>query len=186
MRLPWVQGQVSIPSSSGLRLEFNPGIARYCRLSSQSLLHQVCGWNGGRHAGVAVRHVSIPSSSGLRLECQHKQYPTRRTGLNPFFIRSAVGMRRRHEHRNGDRSQSLLHQVCGWNPVAGSDYVRPRSLNPFFIRSAVGIWFSSAARWCGRVSIPSSSGLRLESTLMDVADLRTGVSIPSSSGLRLE
>ena len=38
-------------------------------------------------------------------------------GLNPFFIRSAVGMIDRKEQRVPSMSQSLLHQVCGWNPI---------------------------------------------------------------------
>ena len=64
----------------------------------------------------------------------------RRYGLNPFFIRSAVGIH--HERGSGQRT---------------------RSLNPFFIRSAVGIDKPNDVIPSEYVLIPSSSGLRLES-----------------------
>ena len=58
--------------------------------------------------------------------------------LNPFFIRSAVGI------DVGDEDEDI------------------GGLNPFFIRSAVGMGEIDAVVQLGDVLIPSSSGLLLE------------------------
>ena len=63
------EGGVLIPSSSGLRLE-------YAR-------HEI---------DVSPGAVLIPSSSGLRLESKHVVVGWHNIRLNPFFIRSAVGI----------------------------------------------------------------------------------------------
>ena len=58
--------------------------------------------------------------------------------LNPFFIRSAVGI------------------------DTAAEVTKNGRLNPFFIRSAVGMDDAWNDRKAGDVLIPSSSGLRLE------------------------
>ena len=143
--------------------------------------------------------VSIPSSSGLSLEL-----------YNPELL---------NDRRILQLSQSLLHQVQVWNKIIlnillSNKFRHKQSLNPFFIRSRFGTGEKD-----GRpvsifldVSIPSSSGLGLELTILTinaqasdksqsllhqvqvwnvgfaatVHDLRGAVSIPSSSGLGLE
>ena len=130
-------------------------------------------------------YVLIPSSSGLRLEWRSLAGGYHGLGLNPFFIRSAVGI---HATVNG--------------AIVGS-------LNPFFIRSAVGIERRQMDDRRRHVLIPSSSGLRLEwcnnnrrNTIHRLnpffirsavgmhspprATATGSVLIPSSSGLRLE
>ena len=157
-------GKVSIPSSSGLRLEYATCGMPCTEGESQSLLHQVCGWNrnhGGRsHAkrvsipsssGLRLEldldatyapgtEVSIPSSSGLRLESAARATRGSWSGLNPFFIRSAVGME--HDAKEAVREIGLnpffIRSAVGiWPPA--STRARRRRLNPFFIRSAVGM-----------------------------------------------
>ena len=134
---------VSIPSSSGLRLELIKNGRCINQMVSQSLLHQVCGWNrrSGRGGIVVDRlnpffirsavgtlvqrlidhntDVSIPSSSGLRLELSTDMLISSQRRLNPFFIRSAVGTSSSKNFGSEGRSQSLLHQVCGWNRDEG-------------------------------------------------------------------
>ena len=82
--------------------------------------------------------------------------------LNPFFIRSAVGI-----------------------PPSGEPSQLQDRLNPFFIRSAVGMRHEPEQLPSRGVLIPSSSGLRLEFQFRIVAAFDS-VLIPSSSGLRLE
>ena len=154
---------------------------------SQSLLHQVCGWNvcflpGNRVRRVSIPSssglrlewnciygragsaVSIPSSSGLRLECMY--FARIRTTLLRVSIPSSSGLRLEYKpYKDLDdlaRSQSLLHQVCGWNRTCVVGVTGCASLNPFFIRSAVGIVDAGYTTPAWHVSIPSSSGLRLE------------------------
>ena len=202
---------VSIPSSSGLRLERMGHEMVRTEHRSQSLLHQVCGWNFGPEGIAITADVSIPSSSGLRLELRSRGNRHHRRCLNPFFIRSAVGT---HMNMKTDQtgmvsipSSSGLRLERKTNPKCSR---REGGLNPFFIRSAVGTENESEVQPEGRgVSIPSSSGLRLElrmshwlnrSICLNPFFIRSAVgthftwhrvqygsvSIPSSSGLRLE
>ena len=162
-----------------------PGANIYQSLLSQSLLHQVCGWIT-RIGDADIPHcVSIPSSSGLRLDyssgrdwrCQSVSIPSssglrldffdtfslaHNIRLNPFFIRSAVGFYNAPRTPTSSGSQSLLHQVCGWITWSCASTATGCRLNPFFIRSAVGLGLRRQERHGGRVSIPSSSGLRLD------------------------
>ena len=204
------EGGVSIPSSSGLRLE--PQLVWHNRRwrVSQSLLHQVCGWNmknmlkkaedrglnpffirsavgttsGGRSGGAG--RVSIPSSSGLRLELD-ALIITDILQLSQSLLHQVCGWNcRRGSTGSRGWSQSLLHQVCGWNPIEKMFLQHVLRLNPFFIRSAVGTKDQIQVRRPWLVSIPSSSGLRLEPTKSTKIERAGSVSIPSSSGLRLE
>ena len=94
--------------------------------------------------------VLIPSSSGLLLEWPSVTTTATCCSLNPFFIRSAVGIAVRAMPRHG---------------LPG--------LNPFFIRSAVGIDLAGGPRGHG-VLIPSSSGLLLESHIAYRCDTVVG------------
>ena len=129
---------VSIPSSSGLRLDWNEGKEEPTFGRSQSLLHQVCGWIEHPPRTPQHRPVSIPSSSGLRLDFDQEDGKRTARSLNPFFIRSAVGLKLTRSlyhisrvsipsssglrldynaiaiYESDHMSQSLLHQVCGW------------------------------------------------------------------------
>ena len=107
--------KVSIPSSSGLRLEYHPATyqTRHVGLNPFFIRSAV----GIDHGTVAanVSGVSIPSSSGLRLESRKASKLAKQVCLNPFFIRSAVGIKALAKYFPDTVSQSLLHQVCGWN-----------------------------------------------------------------------
>ena len=83
--------------------------------------------------------VLIPSSSGLRLECLTTPGSVVMPRLNPFFIRSAVGIN--GEGRSGPPRWVLIPSSSGLRlecNTAGGVITAIR-LNPFFIRSAVGI-----------------------------------------------
>ena len=86
------------------------------------------------------RDVLIPSSSGLRLESYEAKHNSVMVGLNPFFIRSAVGIVARHEAAQS--GAVLIPSSSGlrleYNTFAHQDFI------------------------LGFVLIPSSSGLRLE------------------------
>ena len=179
-----LRGTVSIPSSSGLRLECPRMGEGDAASMSQSLLHQVCGWNFQDRGNVGG------------------------WGLNPFFIRSAVGISPGRCSRRRGPSQSLLHQVCGWNFPRRSRRWRSECLNPFFIRSAVGMSHrvtTTSHRCLNPFFIRSAVGIvkgkvvdgyyRSQSLLHQVCGWNSSptgdstmlqVSIPSSSGLRLE
>ena len=72
---------------------------------------------------IQARQVLIPSSSGLRLELTLGEVRRMFGRLNPFFIRSAVGIEPRGEGRGSV------------------------GLNPFFIRSAVGMYGDREEKW---------------------------------------
>ena len=137
-----------------------------------------------------------------------RRIDSRKSRLNPFFIRSAVG--NHHRHRNEHlrpvlipSSSGLLLEMAQTRQGAGQDVLIPSSsglllenkdgtdntklagLNPFFIRSAVGNAVITAKNVSCRVLIPSSSGLLLETDGTPTREDRT-VLIPSSSGLLLE
>ena len=84
-------------------------------------------------------------------------------GLNPFFIRSVVGMAKQND--NVSISIVLIPSSSGlWLECVRGEKMTDRiRLNPFFIRSVVGINFTAGSSTVG-VLIPSSSGLWLESS----------------------
>ncbi len=130
----WLFRSVSIPSSSGLR---SPLCRRYVGYSvrSQSLLHQVF----VRPKGNEGHTIAAESQSLLHQVCVRPHtaiFGANASCLNPFFIRSAFAPCWSSISNSVSLSQSLLHQVC----------VRP--------------WGLSKDGPFGKVSIPSSSGLR--------------------------
>ena len=108
--------------------------------------------------------VLIPSSSGLRLEFFQIDISHSVSCLNPFFIRSAVGMNSHEDRRQGVRlNPFFIRSAVGIKAGVRAEQ-NDAGLNPFFIRSAVGMLRTCEECRTGCVLIPSSSGLRLEST----------------------
>ena len=109
-------------------------------------------------------------------------------GLNPFFIRSVVGIYAMSQARlarevlipssSGLWLEFTAFVKCGYMRGLNPFFIRSvvgivdgakvgmtkAGLNPFFIRSVVGIRLAGQLDRSGLVLIPSSSGLWLEST----------------------
>ena len=112
-----------------------------------------------RRAPCRAFKVSVPSSSGLRLDASSTTTAT-------------------------DRSfQFLLLQDFGWTQVQVQVQVCT-GFSSFFFRTSAGLW---AGQYTLHyiVSVPSSSGLRLDRTYCSDRN-PPRVSVPSSSGLRLD
>ena len=145
---------------------------------SQSLLRQVRVQTTRDRVSVLMVAVSIPSSSGPRSNARLAGGCSGRTGLNPFFVRSAFKRKSKSKLRAViARSQSLLRQVrvqtqilsalSGVAAVSIPSSSGPRSnwkspstwtgmpsLNPFFVRSAF-----KPSRTCDSCSRFSSQSL---------------------------
>ena len=144
----------------------------------------------------APGYVLIPSLSGPSLEWPGQTYRLCRDRLNPFFVRSLVGIQHERVHQvplhvlipslSGLSLESplppLTPEVEGLNPffvrslVGIHDHAAAAhlpGLNPFFVRSLVGMLSSEYAYTPGQVLIPSLSGLSLESSMRSTSYLAT-------------